>query len=153
MLDAARALEALALDAPLTPGDRAWIGSTASRLRALAASLAEPPPPDPEDVEDARRPSRTFTRKEAARRARVSHNTLLRWEEAGRIAPGRDARGWRVYTVEDVARARALARREPVSPLPEPVRRLPVRAEPEPVRRLDLAGWTVRVADLPELEP
>lgn len=116
----AETLETVAVDAALVPADRSYLTATASRLRALAASLAAPPRPEPEaDSEPPEPPSRTFTRSEVARRARVGHNSLLRWEERGLLRPVRDSRGWRVYSEADVRRARLLARRLPVPDLPD----------------------------------
>ena len=115
-------LEAVAVEAALVQADRAYLTATASRLRALARSLASPPEATPtatEPEEPPHRPERTWTRREAARRAKVAPNTLLHMEERGQLAPHRDERGWRVYSKADVDRARALARRLPVPDLPD----------------------------------
>lgn len=42
-----------------------------------------------------------------------SPDTLRRWEREGLIAPQRDRRGRRVYSVEDLDRCRQLARMAP----------------------------------------
>lgn len=112
-------LEAVAVDAALVAADRAYLTATASRLRALAGSLASPPEtvsPSTEPEEPPHRPERTWSRREAARRAKVAPNTLLHMEERGLITPRRDARGWRVYTKADIDAARSLLHtRLPVS--------------------------------------
>jgi len=47
---------------------------------------------------------------EAARRIGCSRSTLLRWFREGRVADvGRDRRGWRVFTEQDIARIRRWA--------------------------------------------
>lgn len=112
---AARSLRSAALDAPLTPGERSYLGSTAARLDAMAERLrAEPDEPPAEPV---RRPATYYTRREAARVLKVAPNTLLNWEARGLLTPQRDYRGWRVYSRDDVARALALASHVPVADL------------------------------------
>jgi hypothetical protein len=111
----ARSLRAAALDAPLTPGERAYLGSTATRLEAIADRIraeAEAPPAEP-----VRRPETYYTRSEAARVLKLAPNTLLNWEARGLLVPQRDYRGWRVYGRDDLARALALASHVPVADL------------------------------------
>ena len=113
-------LEAVAVDAALVQADRAYLTATASRLRALARSLASPPEATPtatEPEEPPHRPERTWTRREAARRAKVAPNTLINMEERGLLTPRRDERGWRVYTKADIDLARTHLRQRP--PLPD----------------------------------
>jgi len=46
----------------------------------------------------------------AARRIGCSRSTLLRWFREGNVADvGRDRRGWRVFTEEDISRIRRWA--------------------------------------------
>jgi hypothetical protein len=109
--DVAAHLEAVALEAALVQSDRAYLTATASRLRALAESLAavEETAAAPSATgldETLHRPERTWTRREAARRAKVAPNTLLHMEERGLLNPRRDERGWRVYTKADIDLAR-----------------------------------------------
>ena len=111
LVDLARSLRAAAVDVPLTPAERSYLGSTAARLDAMADRLraeAEPPP------EPVRRPETFYTRSEAARVLKLAPNTLLNWEARGLLTPRRDYRGWRVYSRDDLARALALASHVPV---------------------------------------
>jgi len=115
-------LEAVALGAELVQADRAYLTATASRLRALAESLDTPSeavaiPPAAEPQDPPHRPGRTWTRREAARRAKVAPNTLINMEERGLLTPRRDERGWRVYTKADIDLARTHLRQRP--PLPD----------------------------------
>jgi hypothetical protein len=49
--------------------------------------------------------------KEVTRILDRDRTTIFRWEREGRIpAPGRDSRGWRVYTEGDLERMRRLIR-------------------------------------------
>lgn len=119
LAELASALESVALDAPLTAADRAYLCATAARVRGMDAHPVTPPTAEPDGGKagsGAGQTPRTCTRTEAARRARVAPNTLLRWEARGLLTPARDAKGWRVYSRADVERARALGRREPVPP-------------------------------------
>ena len=96
LVDLARSLRAAAVDVPLTPAERSYLGSTAARLDAMADRLRAEAEPAPEPV---RRPETFYTRTEAAR---------------GLLTPRRDYRGWRVYSRDDLARALALASHVPV---------------------------------------
>lgn len=114
--DAAELLERAVLEAPLSQGERAYLGSTATRLHGLASQLRDGTPaaiPDePEDVP--KPPRRVYTRKQAAELIGCHSNTLIRWEERGLLTARRDHRGWRVYGREELARAMALAAHIPV---------------------------------------
>jgi hypothetical protein len=115
LADVARSLRSVVLDAPLTPGERSYLGSTATRLEAMAERLraeADEPPTEP-----VRRPETYYTRREAARVLKLAPNTLLNWEARGLLVPRRDYRGWRVYGRDDLARALALASHVPVADL------------------------------------
>jgi len=96
----------------LTPGDRAWITSTATRLEALAGAIRAKPEPtaDPAPAPLAK-PERALSRKEAAAVVGVHPNTLLNLERRGLLKPRRDANGWRCYSRADLARAMAIAAR------------------------------------------
>lgn len=53
---------------------------------------------------------KAYTTDEAARRIGCSRSTLLRWFREGRVADvGRDRRGWRVFTEDDIGRIRQWA--------------------------------------------
>lgn len=94
----------------LTPADRAWMTSTASRLQALADSLrAKPEPTAQTTPTPLAKPERSLSRKEAAVVIGVHANSLLNWERRGLLKPRRDANGWRVYSRADLARAMAIA--------------------------------------------
>lgn len=122
ILDEARAaLERAVLDEPLSPGERAYLASTASRLEAMARALRDGQPeasrtaPEPEDEDVPKPPRRLYTRKEAAELVQVHPNTLLNWEARGLIQARRDHRGWRVYGREELARAMALGAHIPLA--------------------------------------
>lgn len=115
---AARLLERAVLDEPVTHAERAYLGATAARLLAMAARLRADPEPDPEAIP--RRPTRNYTRSEAAKLIGVAPNTLLNWESRGLLPVARDWRGWRVYGREELARAMALAAHLPLAEEPEP---------------------------------
>lgn len=114
--EAAGRLRLAALQAPLTTAERSYLASTATRLDAMAERLRAEDEPDEPPV-PVRRPERYYTRSEAARALKVAPNTLLNWETRGLLVPKRDARGWRVYGREDLARALALASHVPVADL------------------------------------
>ena len=53
---------------------------------------------------------REYQTDEAARRIGCSRSTLLRWFREGKVADvGRDRRGWRVFTEEDISRIKRWA--------------------------------------------
>ena len=115
---AAELIRSAVLEAPVTPGERAYLGGVAARLSAMAGRIrAEEAglPPEPAPL---RRPERRYSRTEAAKLVGVVPNTLLNWETRGLLAVRRDARGWRTYGREELARAYALAARVPLEELP-----------------------------------
>jgi len=115
---AARLLEAAAMDAPVTPAERSYLGATAVRLAGMSARLRAEP--EPEETEPPpRRPERHYSRKEAAHLIGVAPNTLLNWEARGLLPVQRDWRGWRVYGREELARAMAMAAHLPLAELPD----------------------------------
>lgn len=117
-LDEARGrLERVALDAPLTQAERAYLGSVATRLQGLARQLREglPAPLALEPEEAPRPPRRLLTRKEAAAVIGCHPNSLINWESRGLLEAKRDYRGWRVYDREALARAMALAAHIPLA--------------------------------------
>jgi hypothetical protein len=72
-----------------------------------------------------------------ARTVGVHRDTLLRWLREGRVPqPQRDARGWRVFTDDDVRAIAAYARTTPDADLPPAARRTP----PE-IARLERIDW------------
>src|SRR5665811_1469345 len=87
LVDLARSLRAAAVDVPLTPAERAYLGSTAARLDAMAERLRAEAEPAPEPV---RRSETFYTRREAARVLKIAPNTLLNWEARGLLTPRRD---------------------------------------------------------------
>ena len=121
LLEEARGLlERVSVEGLLVQGERAYLLSTASRLSGMAAQLrgdtrvsAPAPRREAEDVPKA--PRRLYTRKEAAQLVGVHANTLLNWETRGLVQARRDARGWRVYGREELARAMALAAHLPLA--------------------------------------
>ena len=53
---------------------------------------------------------RTYTLKEAARQVGVAPITLKRWLLAGKVDEvARDRNGWRLFTIDDIARIREYA--------------------------------------------
>ena len=120
---AAAILERAVLDAPITQAERSYLGGTASRLRALAGRLRDEEAGTEEEPSPPRRPARYYSRKEAAALIGVVPNTLLNWEARGYLSPVRDARGWRVYDRDALARAMARAAGLEVSDRDRPARR------------------------------
>ena len=107
--DAAGLIERAVMEGSFTRGERAYLGSTASRLRSMVGAMVdEAEAEEPEPEEPLRRPERTWSRKEAAQLIRCHPNTLLNWESRGLLPIRRDWRGWRVYTRDDLARAMAI---------------------------------------------
>lgn len=45
---------------------------------------------------------KTYSTSQAARKVNRSIQTLMSWEAEGLITPGRDDRGWRVWTDQDI---------------------------------------------------
>lgn len=71
-----------------------------------------------------------YTTVEAAKGAGVSKNTLLRWIAEGLIPDvGRDWRGWRMWSCEDVVRAIAFKKAYHSRPIRRARRRAPLRGE------------------------
>lgn len=123
-MDRAReAVENAAMNEPLVPAERAYLGATAKRLAAMVSELRgrderpTKPKPDPDPLPT--RPARLLTRKEAARLVGCHPNSLLIWEAKGLLTPRRDWRGWRVYDRDDLARAMAVAAHLSLAELPE----------------------------------
>lgn len=72
-----------------------------------------------------------------ARAVGVHRDTLLRWLREGRVPqPQRDARGWRVFTDDDVRAIAAYARITPDAFLPPAARRTPAE-----IARLERVDW------------
>ena len=67
---------------------------------------------------------------EAALRVGVCKNTLLRWISLGLIEDvGRDWRGWRVWSDQDISRAKRFRQRYVSQPIPRVRRRPQAKAE------------------------
>ena len=71
-----------------------------------------------------------YTSLEAAGRIGVSKNSLLRWIAEGLVPDvGRDWRGWRIWSDNDVAKLRAFKSAYHARPIPRTRRRRPDRPE------------------------
>lgn len=82
-------------------------------FRAYLDHLAATPPPEAQAEEEAqaRREGKRIGRKAFAALVGVSPKTLLDWHAAGVFEPAYlDPKGWRFYTFEQVAEAKALLR-------------------------------------------
>jgi hypothetical protein len=124
-LDATDALDAAAglirravLDAPLTQGERSYLGAVATRLASMTERIRADAEPEAAEPTPLRRPGKFYSRTEAAALVGCDPNTLLNWEARGLLTVRRDARGWRTYGREELARAYALAARVPLDELP-----------------------------------
>jgi excisionase family DNA binding protein len=71
-----------------------------------------------------------YTTAQAAERAGLSKNTVLRWIADGLIHDvERDWRGWRVWSREDIGRLKSFKADYHEKPVPRTSRRLPPRPE------------------------
>lgn len=104
--------------APLTQGERSYLGAVATRLASMADRSRAEAEPEVAEPSPLRRPGKFYSRTEAAVLIGCVPNTLLNWERRGLLTVRRDARGWRTYGREELARAYALAARVPLAELP-----------------------------------
>lgn len=111
-------LERVMVDAALTPADRSFLASVASRVDAMAGTLRHRATPRTPTAPP-KLPERHWTRKEAALVLKVHPNTLLLWHEKGLLVPKVDAKGWRVYSPADIQRGMAILAHVPLDQLPE----------------------------------
>lgn len=116
--EAARLIRWAVVSAPLTPGERSYLGAVATRLGSLVTRIRADADPEAAEPTPLRRPGKFYSRSEAAALIGCDPNTLLNWESRGLLHVPRDARGWRTYGREELARAYALAARVPLAELP-----------------------------------
>jgi MerR HTH family regulatory protein len=116
--EAARLIARAVMDAPLTQGERSYLGAVSTRLASVAARIRADAEPEAAEPSPLRRPGKFYSRTEAAALIGCDPNTLLNWERRELLTVRRDARGWRTYGREELARAYALAARVPLAELP-----------------------------------